>query len=177
MIPPRIELGTFCVLGRCDNRYTTESRLVAGARLPRLPALSPFSPRAAVALFPVAAQAAPFAFADRHTSSSGVVVSAYPPADRRSALHADVSATRPHGGSGVAGPRVPAWSLPSTRAMTQKVRQPGIEPGSTAWKATMLTTTPLSHRQNFVNAAVLLTHGARAYAGQNICTAHDPDVI
>ena len=25
MIPPRIELGTFCVLGRCDNRYTTES--------------------------------------------------------------------------------------------------------------------------------------------------------
>ena len=24
MIPPRIELGTFCVLGRCDNRYTTE---------------------------------------------------------------------------------------------------------------------------------------------------------
>ena len=24
------------------------------------------------------------------------------------------------------------------------VRQPGIEPGSTAWKATMLTTTPLS---------------------------------
>jgi hypothetical protein len=25
MIPPRIELGTFCVLGRRDNRYTTES--------------------------------------------------------------------------------------------------------------------------------------------------------
>ena len=25
MIPPRIELGAFCVLGRCDNRYTTES--------------------------------------------------------------------------------------------------------------------------------------------------------
>ena len=25
VIPPRIELGTFCVLGRCDNRYTTES--------------------------------------------------------------------------------------------------------------------------------------------------------
>ena len=25
MIPPRIELMTFCVLGRRDNRYTTES--------------------------------------------------------------------------------------------------------------------------------------------------------
>lgn len=31
MIPPRIELGTFCVLGRCDNRYTTESS-ESGAR-------------------------------------------------------------------------------------------------------------------------------------------------
>jgi hypothetical protein len=27
MIPPRIELGAFCVLGRCDNRYTTESQM------------------------------------------------------------------------------------------------------------------------------------------------------
>ena len=25
LIAPRIELGTFCVLGRCDNRYTTRS--------------------------------------------------------------------------------------------------------------------------------------------------------
>ena len=25
MFPPRIELGTFCVLGRRDNRYTTET--------------------------------------------------------------------------------------------------------------------------------------------------------
>ena len=25
MMPPRIELGTFCVLGRCDNRYTMAS--------------------------------------------------------------------------------------------------------------------------------------------------------
>ena len=25
LIPPRLELGTFCVLGRRDNRYTTES--------------------------------------------------------------------------------------------------------------------------------------------------------
>ena len=25
------------------------------------------------------------------------------------------------------------------------VRQPGVEPGSTAWKATMLTATPLTH--------------------------------
>lgn len=30
MIPPRIELGTFCVLGRCDNRYTTESSVSDG---------------------------------------------------------------------------------------------------------------------------------------------------
>lgn len=26
----------------------------------------------------------------------------------------------------------------------KKVRQPGVEPGSTAWKATMLTVTPLT---------------------------------
>ena len=25
LFPPRIELGTFCVLGRRDNRYTTET--------------------------------------------------------------------------------------------------------------------------------------------------------
>ena len=27
LFPPRIELGTFCVLGRRDNRYTTETYL------------------------------------------------------------------------------------------------------------------------------------------------------
>ena len=29
-----------------------------------------------------------------------------------------------------------------TKTKTKKVRQPGIEPGSIAWKATMLTFTP-----------------------------------
>ena len=28
MIPPRIELGTFCVLGRRDNRNTMESSAI-----------------------------------------------------------------------------------------------------------------------------------------------------
>ena len=28
--------------------------------------------------------------------------------------------------------------------LIKKMRQPGVEPGSTAWKATMLTATPLT---------------------------------
>ena len=30
LFPPRIELGTFCVLGRRDNRYTTETLSLNG---------------------------------------------------------------------------------------------------------------------------------------------------
>ena len=38
----------------------------------------------------------------------------------------------------------------STTALNKinDVRQPGVEPGSTAWKATMLTVTPLTHLYN-----------------------------
>lgn len=81
MIPPRIELGTFCVLGRCDNRYTTESS-VAVARQNVL----------------------------------------------KARLAGCAQAVR---GTGAVGKR-------------NGMRQPGVEPGSTAWKATMLTATPLS---------------------------------
>ncbi len=33
MFPPRIELGTFRVLGECDNRYTTETQLMFDGQL------------------------------------------------------------------------------------------------------------------------------------------------
>ena len=39
--------------------------------------------------------------------------------------------------------------------MKKSVRWPEIEPGSTAWKATMLTITPPSHNIKYVNLNVL----------------------
>ena len=41
----------------------------------------------------------------------------------------------------------------------KKVRWPGIEPGSTAWKATMLTITPPSHGRDETVTAIPLTRG------------------
>ena len=40
--------------------------------------------------------------------------------------------------------------------LKKKVRWPGIEPGSTAWKATMLTITPPSHGRKKVVTVVSL---------------------
>ena len=34
--------------------------------------------------------------------------------------------------------------MQNSRGKSEGVRQPGVEPGSTAWKATMLTATPLT---------------------------------
>jgi hypothetical protein len=46
----------------------------------------------------------------------------------------------------------------SALSPSKKVRGPGIEPGSTAWKATMLTITPATLETRDLEGAAALTH-------------------
>ena len=45
---------------------------------------------------------------------------------------------------------IPLWCLKLPKIMEIKnLRRPGIEPGSIAWEATMLTFTPPTHRDTY----------------------------
>ena len=52
------------------------------------------------------------------------------------------------------------------------MRRPGVEPGSTAWKATMLTVTPPTLAVKQRTGSKVMTRSRASLAGQNSCHRH-----